>query len=517
MRKLLSLILAAFIAAASVCAAEEPVFVLENGLRWNMTAGEALDALGVEDAYSEPFYYGVDMVQYTLDTDLPDEDCSVTLSMVFVDGGLAMIMYDFLRADDPLLKQDCINSLTALYGEPIEGGGDRFMASFGLLAGMPDMRFEDVGANGGGVSWELADGTYIGVYDMTDISFGVYFVNEPKFAKVADYAAAAFGVTPDGLPEPSGNDFSVAEFALSAPGYMGMDTDTLTNVAGLDGYKYYEYETGDNATLYKTLVYPSGDYDVHYGFHNGALTVQSVNALLFEPRDIAALLTGIYGAPVSVDDDALFSILSESGFNTYASPEEMAAAGFTGKTAWQLPGGTYIVLSQNDTFDSFSLYFIKPVKALDTAAELTAFAALIPGIWEVPIEDIHAEKKLEGFTCSTTDRDGAVSLYAYRQLPDGTLYHGYNVYPRGFVGVYIGFETSYDSAAPAAEVLASLYGEKVVPTEGEAFVIEAVTGMDNGAAAEAWRTPDGGLAVLTTDGPGMARIDFINPEHLPPE
>ena len=516
MKKLLASIMAAMIALASICAAEEPIFKLENGLSWNMTADETLAALGITDAYREPFYEGVDMVQCTLETDIPDDDCAVTVSMLFVDNGLAMIMYDFLRMDDGQVKQDCIDRLTAVYGEPIEGGMNRFMSSIGLLAGLPELTAEDIGAAGTGCSWELADGTYFGVYDMTDISFGVYFVNEPLFAKVADYAVAAMTISYDELPEPSENDFSVRDFALMAPVYMGMEPETLENVAALEGYKYYEYETGNNATLYNTLVYSSGNYDVQYGFRDGVLTVQALRGLLFEPCDMCALITSLYGEPEYTDAETLFALLTSSGFNSYSSVQDMTDMGFTGDITWTLEDGTFIILTQSDAFDNFSLYFVKPAESFDISKEISEFTEIFPGIWTLSIDDIHAEKRANGFTCATTDREGAVSLSAYKELAAATIYENYLVYPRGFVAVSLGIEAPGAEPAAAA-TLSSLYGTNAAVSEDEAFVIEAVTGADDGTLLPVRRMPDGGIAVLLTEdgSPDKAAIYFINPEHLP--
>ena len=150
MKRIFVLFLAFAVLMTAAAIAEEPVFQLDNGLRWGMNQDDIFALLGEEDALVEPMYNGVDMIQYVLDNDIPDDDCEVALSMVLVDGELALIMYDLLRVDDISVKESCIADLTAHFGEPIEGTEDLWANCYGThltrMAAQP--AFELTGAPG---------------------------------------------------------------------------------------------------------------------------------------------------------------------------------------------------------------------------------------------------------------------------------------------------------------------------------------------------------------------------------
>jgi len=367
MKRIFVLFLAFAILMTAAAIAEEPVFQLDNGLKWGMNQDEIFAILGEDNAMTETMYEGVDMIQYVPDNDIPDDDGSVSLSMVLVDGELSMIMYDIQRVEYPAVKESCIADMTALFGEPIEGGMDRFMSSLGLLAGLPELTAADLGAPGTGVSWELSDGTYMGVYDLTDISFGVYFVNEPRFAAVADYYAAIpevdFYISDEGDLVSSSSEVIIPssepvqipefdEFIALAPTLWGMKMDEVIEAAELSNFEFKGSEDSPIGSIHCESYTESNWITTDYAFNGDTLIIQKYSYTAYEETgdtDALAALTAMYGEPVVTEPEKLLAILNASEVSTFASVDEMLSYGISGDTTWYLDDGSFILLMSNGT------------------------------------------------------------------------------------------------------------------------------------------------------------------------
>ena len=355
MKMIFALLISIALLMTSYAFAEQPVFLLKNGLQWGLTENDIYGLIGEEGAWSDTLFDGVDMMQYILDTDMGSG--TVSLSMVLVDGELALIMYDLMGMDDPALKADIVSELSAAYGEPVDGGMDRYMASLCLLAG-ESLTAEDLGAPGTGCSWELSDGTYMGVYDMSDISFSVCFVNEPRFAVVGEYAAAVpsvpFTAEAELIYDATSGETSMPdfpEFATLIPELWPLSYDEAINASGIAGYMESEYAPGI-MSVYCESFDDIGMASVDYIFDaEGKPMVQRYAYMAFSGQpavDLEAELTALYGEPVVTDADTLYSILIATGLDQPASPEEMLSTGINGNTTWFLEDGSFIFLISND-------------------------------------------------------------------------------------------------------------------------------------------------------------------------
>lgn len=374
MKRIFAIMIAFVMLLSASAYAEKPAFRLENGLNWGMTQEELFALFGKAPAATEHMYEGVDMIQYVIDSDIQDDDCDIWLSMVLVDGGLAMIMYDLLRVDDPAVKQACIADMTSVFGKPIDGGMDRFIASFGMLAGYTDMTAADIGAPGIGCSWELSDGTYMGVYDLSPISFGVYFVNEPRFAAVAEYAAAV--PTIESFQLDDGGDLSLEsgeviapaapsqmpgfdEFIGLTPALWGSAIDGVIEIASLSNFEFRTSDVPGINSICCERIENSSWSSAEYVFDDGVLIIQrySYTALddTADPDPLGAL-TAIYGEPVSTGPEQLLAILNGCRISPFASANEMLSYGISGDITWYPDDGTFILLMVSGS--GFVMYHI---------------------------------------------------------------------------------------------------------------------------------------------------------------
>ena len=364
MKRISALIIALIMLLSASACAEGPAFRLENGLYWGMTQEEIFALLGEENAGLIEMFDGVDMIQYVLDTDIPDDDCDVWLSMALVDGKLALIMYDLLRVDDPAVKEGCVADLTALYGKPYQGGLDRFMASLGMLDGRNDMTAAEIGAPGAGCSWELTDGTFMGVFDLTDISFGVYFVDEPNFARVIEYYDAADIASVELSPllyDSFVEYLEEMELSRTIPAIMHSGFDeiyssvkatgsevTVINGApdGPDVIMFTE-EYGSSEVATSLMFGGDGLRVVAFGIEDGRYE----NAAL--ALKIGEALAAEFGAPAPVNE-AGFYVINMLTYGAYESSDPASIS------CWTLEGGTLAVLAPvpEGDFSGADIYFI---------------------------------------------------------------------------------------------------------------------------------------------------------------
>ena len=551
MKRIFVLFLAFVVLMTAAAIAEEPVFQLDNGLRWGMNQDEIFALLGEEDALAEPMFEGVDTIQYVLDNDIPDDDCEVTLSMVLVDSELALIMYDLLRVDDPAVRESCISGLTTHFGEPIEGGMDRFMSSFGLMAGLPELTAADIGAPGSGVSWELSDGTYMGVYDLSDISFGVYFVNEPRFAAVADHYAVIptvdFNVSDEGdLVSSSGEVIIPAsepvqvpgfdEFIAIAPTLWGMKMDEVIKAAELSNFEFRELEDSDINSIRCESMDENDNSLAEYIFSGDTLILQQYSYITTEETsnyDPLSALTALYGEPVVTEPERLLDILNACGLVPFPSVDTMLSYGISGDITWYPADGSFIMLSVIG--DNFTMHHISSdimsVVNPDTDAAYTPpkmavdFSLTVPGILHSSFDDVHSSVKGLGYDVFTTKHAeyGPDIITVYPNYVSSKVVMNYMFDTRGLLVVTYGMTSpGYvgDLFTDIGAEFEAVYGLASTPDDHTHYIMNMVTSGNYESAAQddilSWMLEDGTAVMLVpvTEIENSAAVIYIAKDML---